>query len=205
MLFAPLTFRARVFIHARYHRLMTADGTLFPCRCKLSAAVVAPRRRESVARMKTRLSFLLALSLVGVALHPARSDDAAPVVREMRIDPATTGVPLGHVRLSVDPLTHSAHKDALEADYKVEVTPFASQSEAGRFSVALSGADLRRLADGEQISFTGQAVSQDGGNTSTLQGRATPVAGHPEGGDLRLQIESKRGKLVFHTTYHLIK
>ena len=28
---------------------------------------------------------------------------------------------------------------------------------------------------------------------------------HPVGGDLRLQIEGKKGKLVFHTTYHLIK
>ncbi len=155
--------------------------------------------------MKTRLPFLLALSLIVVAAHPARSDEDAPAVREMHIEPATTGIPLGHARLSVDPLTHSAHKETMDADYKVDITPFASQSEAGRFSVALSGADLHRLADGEQISFAGQAVSQDGSNTSTLQGRATPTAGHPDGGDLRLQIEGKKGKLVFHTTYRLIK
>ncbi len=137
---------------------------------------------------------------------PAQFSRAADEpVREMRIDPGTTGVPLGHARLSVEPLTHAPGKDGLSAAYKVDITPFTSKSEAGQFSVAITDADLQRLADGATIHFTGQAVSQDGSNTSTVEGRATPSAPGSGGGALRIQVEGKKGKLVFHTTYHLIR
>ena len=152
--------------------------------------------------MRTPLIFLLAASLTFSAFPgPVRAAGAA--VREMRIESSTTGVPLGEARLSVEPLVHAPGKEGLSAAYKVEITPFTFKNEAGRFSVAISDADLQRLAEGATIHFTGQAVSQDGGNTSAVEGRATPAEG--DGGALRIQVEGKKGKLVFHTTYHLAR
>ena len=142
--------------------------------------------------MRTRPFLLLACWLSLCATAPAR---------ELRIDPSTTGVPLGHARLSIEPLVRASGAGALSAAYKVDVTPFTSKSEAGRFSVTISEADLQRLADGQQIHFTGQAAAQDGSNTSTVQGRATPSGG--DGGALRIQVEGKKGKLIFRTNYHL--
>lgn len=152
-----------------------------------------------------RLSLLFASFFVCAAGTPARPADAPPTaaVREMRIDPGTTGVPLGHARLSVEPLTRGADKDGLSAAYKVDITPFTFKSEAGRFSVGISDADLRRLAGGATVHFTGQAVAQDGSNTSAVDGRATPSSADSDAGALRIQVEGKKGKLVFHTTYHL--
>lgn len=157
---------------------------------------------------KARPFFLLTLLLVASLVRQASAAEppsATTAARELHIDPGTTGVPLGQARLSVDPLKRTSGKDSLSATYKVEISPFAFKSESGRFSVTLSDADLRRLADGAQVFFTGQAVSQDGGNTSTVQGRATPAADDHNGGEVRLQIEGKKGKLVFHTTYHLAR
>ena len=159
--------------------------------------------------MKPCFRSLLVFSLLcGLAAFTVRAadapDPAAPAVRELRIDPGKTGIPLGSARLLVDPLVHTAGKDGLSAGYKVEVTPFTFKNEAGRFSVAISEADLRRLAGGETLHFTGQAVSQDGANTSEVQGRATPTGG-TDGGDIRIQVEGKKGKLVFHTMYHLAR
>ncbi len=121
----------------------------------------------------------------------------------MHIEPSTTGVPLGQARLSVESLVRTPGKDGLSAAYKVDVSPFSFKSEAGRFSVAISDADLRRLAGGETLRFTGQAVSRDGSNTSAVEGRATPNG--RDTGALRIQVAGKKGKLVFHTNYRLAR
>lgn len=149
--------------------------------------------------------FLFALFLLGttaLSARPARAADPAP--RELRIDPGTTDVPLGEARLNVEPLVRVSGKDSLQTAYRVDITPWTFKSEAGRFSVDISDADLRRLADGAPVHFAGQAVSRDGSNTSAVQGRASPVPGQ-DGGTLRVQVDGKKGKLVFHTTYHLVK
>lgn len=223
MLFAPSTFHARVFIHG--HALRTpigtgpgggqyvvsasvqafGDGQIFP----LTGSHPPPAARISL-RMKPWLRPLfLTFLFIGGSL-PARAADPAPssggaAVRELRIEPGTTGVPLGKARLSVEPLVRVPGKEGLTAAYKVDVTPFTSKSEAGRFSVAISDADLSRLAGGETVRFSGEAVSQDGSNTSVVQGRADPATGGGDHGALRIQVDGKKGKLVFHTSYHLAR
>ena len=52
------------------------------------------------------------------------------------------------------------------------------------------------------MSFTGEAVSTDG-NHSAVHGTATPSSG--DGGAIRVRVESKKGKLVFNTMYHLVR
>ena len=148
--------------------------------------------------MKPRPLLLLAMLLTcgAATLRPA---DAPPAVRQLRIDPSTTKVVVGHARLSVDPLTRSG--DGLSGTYKVEVSPFPIGNESGKLTVNVSGDDLRRLARGETIQFSGQAVNTQG-NSSAVRGTATP-AGNSGDGALRVHIASQKGKLVFDTSYHL--
>ena len=99
----------------------------------------------------------------------------------------------------MDPLTRSG--DGLSGTYKVEVSPIPVGSESGKLSVNVSGDDLRRLAQGETIQFSGQAVNTQG-SSSAVRGTATPK-GNSGSGALRVHIASKKGKLVFDTSYHL--
>ena len=155
------------------------------------------RRHETLA-MKSRLLPLLAVMILGITATALPAD--ATAVRRFRIEPSTTKVIVGHARLSVEPLVRE--DGGLGGGYKVEVSPIAVGNEAGKLSVKVSDDDLRKLAGGQSVQFTGQAVST-AGNTSEVYGTATPTAGGGDGGALRIHIASKKGKLVFNTTYHL--
>ena len=152
----------------------------------------------------SRLFFLLPVVLIIACATGVRAEDAA--VRELRIDPATTGVPLGKAKLSVDPLVHGEGKGAedLQGHYKVDVSPISLASEEGNLTISVSNETLRKLAGGQAVDFSGQAVST-GGNKSAVQGTATPAKDSKDAGAIRVRIDSKKGKLVFKTTYHLMK
>ena len=155
--------------------------------------------------MKTfRPCLLLLAACCALCLGEARGGEAA--VRELRIDPATTGVPLGKAKLSVDPLVRAEGKgkDGLQGNYKVEVSPISLASEDGSLTVAVTSEALRKLAGGQPVDFTGQAVSTSG-SQSAVQGTATPSKDNKDTGAIRVRIDSKKGKLVFKTTYHLVK
>ena len=147
---------------------------------------------------------LLAVLITTVGGGKALGEDAA--VRELRIDPATTGVPFGKAKLSVEPLVHGEGKGAegLQAHYKVEVSPLSFASEEGNLTISVSNETLRKLAGGQTVDFSGQAVSTSG-NKSAVQGTATPAKDSKDTGAIRVRIDSKKGKLVFKTTYHLAK
>ena len=148
--------------------------------------------------MKTLLACLFAVCAVAV---PLRAEDAPP--REMRIDAATTNAPLGKAHLNVETLTRGAG-DAWQGGYKVDVTPLSFAGEQGKLTISLSNEALRKLATGQAVDFSGQATSTSG-NQSTVQGTATPAVGGKDTGAIRVRIDSRKGKLVFKTTYHLVK
>ena len=142
-------------------------------------------------------------TLLAVAGGPVRGEDA--LVRELRIDPSTTSVPLGKARLTVDTLTRGKNgADGLQGGYKVEVSPLSFASEEGRLTISVSGEMLRKLAGGQEVDFAGQAVSSSGSNSS-VQGTATPGKDGKDSGSIRVRIDSKKGKLIFKTTYHLVR
>ena len=145
---------------------------------------------------------LLAVCCVLVCRGPARGEE--PAVRELHIDPATTGVPLGKARLTVDPLVRSKDAGGLQGHYKVEVSPISPLGEEGNLTITATDETLRKLANGNPVDFSGQAIST-GGNKSTVQGTATPAKDSKETGSIRVRIEGRKGKLVFKTTYHLAK
>ena len=123
-------------------------------------------------------------------------------LRELRIDPGTTRVAaIGKARLSVEPLARA--NGGFHGPYRVDVTMLPVGSESGQITITLSDANLHRLADGSgAVPFTGEAVSTDG-NHSAVHGTATPSSN--DGGAIRVRVESKKGKLVFNTTYHLVR
>ena len=128
-----------------------------------------------------------------------RPTDAPPTLRRMHIDPSSTSVAVGKARLSVDSLARGG--GGFNGSYQLEVSPFPVGNESGKLSVNLSDEELRRLAGGQPVEFTGAADST-GGNHSELRIVATPK-GTSGGGALRIHIASKKGKLVFNTSYHL--
>ena len=145
------------------------------------------------------LSALLAtwLALVPTVLWAADGSD----VKGMRIEPASTSVAvIGKARLSVEPLTRG--EGGLHAPYKVEVTGLPTKGEEGEFTITLSKADFDQLASGHALDFGGKAHSSDG-NTSTVRGTASPSSG--DGGAIKVKVDSKKGKLVFNTTYRLTR
>ena len=82
---------------------------------------------------------------------------------------------------------------------------FDHTERTGQLTITLSNEALRKLAAGQAVDFSGQAASTNG-NQSTVQGTATPAAGGSrDTGAIRVRIDSKKGKLVFKTTYHLVK
>ena len=144
---------------------------------------------------------LLGLLLVGTGGNLRAAGEAA-AVKEMHIDPSTTRVAaVGHAKLSVETL---AHQDGgFRGPYKVDVTLLPVGNEAGQLTIALSDAKLHQLTDGKgAVNFTGEALSQDG-NHSDVRGTATPSS--DAAGAIRVHVDSKKGKLVFNTTYHLVR
>ena len=124
-------------------------------------------------------------------------------IRELHIDPSTTRVAaIGKARLSLEPLKHAG--GGFQGPYRVEVTMLPVGSESGQITITLPDASLHRLGSGGggAVAFTGEAVSTDG-NHSGVKGTATPSSG--DGGAIRVRVDSKKGKLVFNTTYHLVR
>lgn len=151
-----------------------------------------------------RSSLLFAACLVFCLGAATGRAEEAPV-RELRIEPATTGVPFGKAKLSVEPLRRGkGGGESFQASYKVEVSPMSFASEDGSLTISVSNENLRKLAAGQPVEFTGQAVSTSG-NTSAVNGTATPSKESKDSGAIRVRIDSKKGKLVFKTTYHLVK
>ena len=149
--------------------------------------------------MHTRSLLLLLALLMTCGVATLRPAAAPPAVRRMHIDPSSTQILVGEAQLSVDPLTRSG--DGFDGSYRLEVSPLPVGNESGRFSVNLSDEELRQLAGGQTVEFTGQAAST-AGNRSELRIVATPK-GASGSGALRIHVASKKGKLVFHTAYRL--
>lgn len=148
--------------------------------------------------MKT-LFLLSALSLFTAVPSLPAADGGD--VKGMRIEPATTSVAvLGKARLSVELLTRG--DGGLHGPYKVDVVGLPSKGEAGEFTITLAEADFDKLANGQSLNFGGKALSKDG-NTSTVRGTASPSSG--EGGAIKVKVDSKKGRLVFKTTYRLTR
>lgn len=149
--------------------------------------------------MKKKLSLLAALSWFTVLPSLPAADGGD--VKGMRIEPATTTVAvIGKARLSVEPLARG--DGGLHAPYKVDVIGLPSKGEEGDFTITLSKEDFDKLANGHSFNFGGRALSKDN-NASTVRGTVSPSSG--EGGAIKVKVQSKKGMLVFNTTYQVVR
>ncbi len=122
-------------------------------------------------------------------------------IKGMRIEPASVPIlVVGKARLTVESLERG--EGGLHAPYRVDVQGLPTGGEDGKFTITLTDADFDKLADGKAFNFSGRAVSTDG-NESHVRGTATPSSG--DGGAVKIKVESKRGMLVFLTTYRLVR
>jgi hypothetical protein len=137
--------------------------------------------------------------LLGLALALGARAADAPGGRFDRaiVAPSKTSVYVGTVALTVAEFLRTAGK--FEATYAAKVFPFFFYNESGRLSVDFSDDQLRRLARGEPVEFSGRAVRDDGAERR-VKGKATPA--DLASGKIKVRVfYSKRIELIFNTTY----
>ncbi len=120
------------------------------------------------------------------ASPPARVD-----VPELR-----TSIYVGSVRLTNDGFRRES--GAYVADYEARVFPWVFWGERGRISISVADADFERLARGEQVDFTGEALNHKG-KPRTVTGHARPV--DPRSGLLKVRIRVDDLELIFNGPY----
>jgi hypothetical protein len=117
----------------------------------------------------------------------------------VRIAPVKTSVYVGSVTLTVTPFLHLGSN--FTSTYSAKVFPYFFYNEAGKISIPITDETLRKLSQGETITFSGKGVS-DQGSERLVEGKATPTG--PDGGKIKVRISvSKRIALIFNTTYEL--
>ncbi|MGH7995209.1 MAG: hypothetical protein ACREFX_02540 [Opitutaceae bacterium] len=129
----------------------------------------------------------------------ARADSALGRFAVVQAAPGSTSVYVAVVSLSATPFVR--HGTRYLARYRADVFPFFFYDERGRLIVDVSDAQLRALAVGRPIDFTGRAIRSDGA-VRRIDGRVTPAG--PDRGAIKVRIHvGRRITLVFNTTYRL--
>lgn len=130
----------------------------------------------------------------------SRLGGAAPEAawRKVAIEPTWTSVYVGTVSLRVPEFTRNAAGE-YESTYTARVLPWFFQNETGRLVIRASDDELRRLARGEAIEFTGRAVNH-AGEERRVTGKAAP--NDAKSGRIKVRVRvSASIELIFNTTY----
>jgi hypothetical protein len=146
-----------------------------------------------------RLKTLLPAAAIVVSAF-ARGGEA-PLSRYDRftVEPAETSIYIGSVSLTMPAFVREG--GFFSATYAARVFPFFFYNEKGRIWIDYSEESLRRLEQGETVSFTGHARN-DSGEERRIEGRAQPV--DASSGKIKVRIfVSKHIELIFNTTYRL--
>ncbi len=86
--------------------------------------------------------------------------------------------------------------------YSAKVFPYFFYNETGRIWISIPDDDLRRVAEGKWVDFTGKAISRSG-DVRRVEGRATPTG--PQGGKIKVRVfVTRRIALTYDTTYELV-
>ena len=153
---------------------------------------------------RTRALFLLAgfAALVSARARAAAPAPAAPSNYDrVEVAPAKTSIYIGTVAMTMP--AFERHGERYDTTYTAKVFPYFFYNEKGTLSVDISAAQLRALARGEPIEFTGRAVRDDGAERR-VEGKATPA--DAASGKLKVRVfVSKRVELIFNTTYRFVR
>ena len=149
------------------------------------------------------LRAVFALALLAAPASPlARAAETAALAgyAQVEVSPSKTSIYIGMVSLVTPPLVRKA--GSYETSYRAKVFPYFFYNEAGGLSIDVSDEQLRTLARGEPIEFTGRGVREDGAERR-VEGKATPT--DARSGKLKMRVfVSKKVELIFNTTYRFL-
>lgn len=139
------------------------------------------------------------LPFLGLALLPSllAAAELGPAYREVSVETSKTSIYVGSVTLRMPPFVRRG--DEYHSTYVAKVRPYFFSSENGSLSIRFTDDELRRLAAGETIEFTGHAQNEDG-EPRAITGRAVPADAHSGKLKVRVRVTSKI-ELIFNTTY----
>lgn len=135
--------------------------------------------------------FLFAASLLRADLSPL------PSVR-VNVAPMKTSIYVGNVTLTTGLFVEQG--DEFVSTYEAKIWPWFFWDESGSIKIKLPATDLTRLALGQTVEFTGDAVN-DKKKPRTVTGRAQPVTAF--GGKIKVRIMADGIELIFNGTYEL--
>jgi len=137
--------------------------------------------------------------LCALTLASAVSAEETPLLpyRTVTVEPAKTSIYLGSVSLAMPALVR--HGATYVTTYAAKVFPYFFCGENGQLWINFSDDELRRLARGETVAFTGNARNDDG-QERRVEGRVAPT--DATGGKIKVRVfVSKRIELIFNTSY----
>jgi len=112
------------------------------------------------------------------------------------VPPVKTSIYVGSVTLTTGIFQRDG--DAFNTTYEAKVWPWFFWSETGRITIRLPYADLEKLARGERVQFTGEAMNH--------KGKPRHVTGHADRGDdasgkIKVRIGVDDTEIIFNGTY----
>ena len=144
---------------------------------------------------------LICSLLFGTALHAQENQPADTPLPGMYqraiVAPAKTSIYVGNVKLTMPPFERNG--DTYFSTYEAKVFPFFFYNESGRIGITITDDDLRRLAAGERVNFTGEAFDTKE-EPRRIEGHADPS--DAQSGKIKVRVwVSKNIELIFNTTY----
>ena len=145
--------------------------------------------------------FLICSLFLGVALNAQEDEPAeAPLSDRYQraiVATAKTSIYVGNVKLTMP--TFQRQGDTYFSTYEAKVFPFFFYNESGRIGITITDDDLRRLAAGERVTFTGEAFDTKE-EPRRIEGHADPS--DAKSGKIKVRVwVSKNIELIFNTTY----
>ncbi len=136
-----------------------------------------------------------------VLAGPARAAEASlDHLARVAIEPTKTSIYIGTVAMTMP--TFVRKNGSYESSYAAKVFPYFFYNEKGTLAITLSDENLRKLARGEPVEFSGRAVNTSG-EERRIEGKATPAeASNGMSGKIKVRVwVSKRVELIFNTNY----
>lgn len=135
-------------------------------------------------------------ALIPACLVVASALGAPARPEQVTVPAMKTGIYVGSVTLSTEPFVRDG--DRFLSTYEAKVWPWVFWSESGRITITLSEADFDRLARGETVEFSGDALNHKR-KPRKVTGRAQPEGSGA--GKIKVRIHVDDVTLVFNGGY----
>jgi hypothetical protein len=140
------------------------------------------------------------LVILGVVAAPLQAENN-PGLPKLFIEPSATKTSMAKCELTVGTL--ECKEESLSGSYVIKVTPFAFKNDRGSLSLAISPENVKKLALGQTVEFTGLATSARDGKTKAIKGQTQPKAGGH--GAVSFVVTTEDGDLLFNSTYKVVE